>query len=321
MRTPIKPVADDAKIVMKNYQLEKAAKYGLDYIEPTQPKWFVSYPIMIVIMAVLQVMTVIYGARHFIFFSFDVSAGWLFLMPVMLYIFQIVAECYGWQYSRQMIWLNLITNVLFTSIIFLFRFIPDSTGLIHKDLQQAYTVLINPRYVAGIMMCFAVFTSDFVTSGLMCWSRFQWNGRYLIVRMIILHILSESIIISTGFIASPFNGYSLHETCIFARDAFYARTIIMITLMPAARCVIWYIQHKIEGVVVFDLAATFNPFKFGINPADSVQFNANGWDKIDSGKIDVKKIAEYYSNGILEEQHQKLADIIDKRNQEHQQAQ
>jgi hypothetical protein len=313
MRNPRKPVSDNAKIVMKNYQLEKAAKYGLDYIESTQPKWFVSYPIMIVIMAVLQVMTVIYGGRDFMFFGFDVSAGWLFLMPLMLYMFQIVSECYGWQYSRQMIWLNLITNSLFTSISFLFRFIPESTGIIHNDVQNAYIVLMNPKYIAGLMMCFAVFTSDFVTSALMCWSRFHWNGKYLVVRIAILHIVSESIIISTGFIVDPLSGYSFAETWMFARDAFYARTIIMIALIPVARFVIWFIQHKIEGVVVFDLTTRFNPFKFSINPADLVQFNADGWDKVDSGNINIKKMAEYYSNGILEEQHQKLANSIDKR--------
>ena len=73
MRTPIKPVAPDAKIVMKDYKKDKAMKYGHEYIEPTTPQWFTSYPYMIVIMAVLQVMTVLYGIKMFMFFGFDVS--------------------------------------------------------------------------------------------------------------------------------------------------------------------------------------------------------------------------------------------------------
>jgi len=34
--------------------------------------------------------------------------------------------------------------------------------------------------------------------------------------------------------------------------------------LPIAHFVIWFIQHKIEGVVVFDYKQEFSPFKFGI---------------------------------------------------------
>ncbi len=314
MRTPIKPVAPDAKTVMKNYKKDKAMKYGQEYIEPTIPQWFSSYPYMIVIMAVLQVMTVIYGGRDFVFFGFDVSAGWLFLMPIMLYTFQIVAECYGWQYSRQMIWLNLITNILFTSIVFVFRFIPESTGIIHNDLQHAYITLMNPKYISGMTMCFAVFVSDLVASALMCWSRFHWNGKYLVIRVLILHVISETIILSTGFIVDPLHGYSLLETWIFARDAFFARTIIMIALLPVVKFVIWFIRHKIEGVIVFDLSVRFNPFKFNINPADSVQFSVQGQHETHAEIVDMKKLAQAYSKLMLEEQHNKQMQEFNNRN-------
>lgn len=39
MRAPIKPISSDAKQVMEDYQKDKAKKYGMNYIEPTQPKW------------------------------------------------------------------------------------------------------------------------------------------------------------------------------------------------------------------------------------------------------------------------------------------
>jgi len=70
--------------------------------------------------------------------------------------------------------------------------------------------------------------------------------------------------------------------------------------LPIAHFVIWFIQHKIEGVVVFDYKQEFSPFKFGIKPTDSVQFNANGWDKIDVDKLDLKKIAvKFYSSRAI----------------------
>jgi uncharacterized PurR-regulated membrane protein YhhQ (DUF165 family) len=305
MRTMPKPVSPDAKDLMTGYQKEKAKKYGMEYIEPTQPKWFVSYPFMIALMAVLQVMTVMFGHKMLLFFGFQVSAGWIFLMPILFYLFQIASEVYGWQYARQIIWCNLLTNTMLVLIMSIFSVIPVG-DFDHYNIEYAYKVLLNYQTPASITMLFGMFISDFITSSLMCWSRFQWNGKFVMIRIIILHCLAESIILSGGFITGAMSGFSMAQIWQFSYDSFLARSIMMIILLPFARFIIWYIQHKIEGVVVFDYKATFNPFKFGINPADSVQFNADGWDKISVGKIDVKKMAQAYSDDFFEEQDRNM---------------
>jgi hypothetical protein len=43
MRKPRHPISDDAKVIMNNYQQEKAKKYGMPHIEPTKSKWFKLY--------------------------------------------------------------------------------------------------------------------------------------------------------------------------------------------------------------------------------------------------------------------------------------
>jgi uncharacterized PurR-regulated membrane protein YhhQ (DUF165 family) len=315
MRTPKKPVSPDAKAVMKNYHKEKAKKYGMSYIEPTQPKWFVSYPFMIAIMASVQVLNTLYGRRFTDFFGFTIGAGPLILVPILLYIFQITSECYGWQYVRQIIWCNFIVNGIITIVTFSFQYLPYSL-FNHGDLQSSYTRLVDTMWVSAAMGWVCIFMADYVTSTLMCASRFQWNGRFMMIRMIMLHCVGESVLLSGYLVTMPFNGYSMPSTLNVMWQTFVARTIMSIILLPVARFVIWFIQHKLEKVVVFDFRNNFNPFKFGINPTDSVHFNADGWDKIDSGKINLKKMAEYYNNGILEEQHQKLVDSIDSRNPE-----
>jgi uncharacterized PurR-regulated membrane protein YhhQ (DUF165 family) len=320
MKKPIKPVSPEAKVVMKNYHKEKAKKYGMEYIEPTQPKWFVSYPFMIAIMAGLQVLATIYGRLFFDVAGIDASVGNVLLLPIVLYCFQIVAECYGWQYARQIIWANFIVNGIITAVTFLITYIPISS-MTHEELKFSYVHLLGTVWVSAAITWVVVFFSDYVTSALMCESKFQFNGRFLLLRMIILHCLAEAILVSGGLIILPFNGYSMHDTIHIMLGTFTARTVSSVIMLPFARFAIWVIQHKVEKVIVFDLHARFNPFKFGINPAESVQFNADGWDRIDRGKINLKKMAEYYSNGILEEQHQKMVDSMNKRNQEQQQAQ
>jgi uncharacterized PurR-regulated membrane protein YhhQ (DUF165 family) len=312
MRTPVKPVAPDAKATMENYQKDKAAKYGLNYIEPTQPKWFVSYPYMIALMATFQIMSIMYGRKFVMYFGFNGSHGGVMLLPVVLYIFQIVAECYGWQYARQVVWCNFIVNLTTTCICLISNLFPFSS-FNHADLQSSYATLMNTMWVSALNNCIVVYFSDFISSALMCWSRFQFNGRFVLIRIIILHIVSEMILLTGSFVVLSYNGYNIQQIIPMIYSGFIARAIVSIIMLPFARFAIWFIQHKIEGVVVFDYKTDFSPFKFNINPADSVQFNANGWDKINVGKIDVKKLAEAHSNGILDEQYQKLVDSIDKR--------
>ena len=305
MRMPNKEVSPDAKMVMKNYHKEKAEKYGMQYIEPTQPKWFISYPFMIAIMACLQVLATIYGRLFFKMMGIDASVGNVVILPIVLYCFQIVAECYGWQYARQIIWANFIVNGIITIVTFCIQYIPISS-MTHEELKFSYVHLLDTVWVSAAITWVVVFFSDYVTSALMCESRFQFNGRFLLVRMIILHCLAEAILVSGGLIILPFNGYSMPDTLHIMLGTFIARTASSIIMLPFARFAIWLIQHKVEKVIVFDLRTGFNPFKFGINPSDSVQFNADGWDKIDAGKIDLKKLAKAYSEEFFEEQDRKM---------------
>ena len=124
------------------------------------------------------------------------------------------------------------------------------------------------------------FISDFITSALMCWSRFHWEGRFIFIRMTLLHLVSETILLSGGFIVLPFRGYTIQETWYLSYNSLIARTFICITLLPITRFVIWYIQHRVEGVVVFDYKIDFSLFKFKTVANDTLQFNSYKWDNL-----------------------------------------
>jgi uncharacterized PurR-regulated membrane protein YhhQ (DUF165 family) len=298
MRVPFDKPNRESVISVKQLQQEQ---YGRIL---AQPKQFIGYPVILVIMAVLQVLTVVFGSRGFLFFGFDITAGWLILMPIVFFLFQIVAECYGWQYARQIVWLNFIVNVTMLIIMYCFAYLPVN-GNTHFDTQNAYLQLFSDRWISAATMLGSMFLADYISSALMCWSKFHWRGRFLIIRILILHCVGEIIINAGGFIIEPFHGYSFSESLRFALDSFYARSIIMICLLPLVSMVIWWIQNRLEGVVVFDLNIKFAPFKFKINPDESVQFAADGWHKLESKTIDPKDLAAHYNQEIIEKQFSK----------------
>ncbi len=293
MWTPFNSLSEESVSSVKTLRKNK---YSLILDQPQQ---FIGYPIIVALMAVLQVLTIVFGLRGFIFFGFDVTAGWLILMPINFYLFQIVAECYGWQYARQIFWLNFIVNLSMTIILFSFKYLPFNGDTI-KQTQEAYFVLFNKKWIASLMMLVSMFLADYITSTLMCWSKFHWRGKYLIFRMIALHCLGELIIGSGWLIIGPFNGYNYQQCISDSFDSFYARSIIMICLLPLVRLVIWWIQNHLENVVVFDLNIRFAPFKFKINPNESVQFIAQEWKampNIEKDNLDISKfVMEYLSS-------------------------
>jgi hypothetical protein len=253
MRTPIKPVKNP-NVLMEHYREKKALNHGNDTIEPMLPKQFISYPFMVAIMSVLQILTVLFGDQMFSLFGFQVSSGWIFLMPIVIYILQISAEVYGWQYARQMVWINFLVNAILVIVLSAFSLIPVSK-FYNNDIGYAYKTLISYEISSSITMLICMFLSDFVTSSLICWSRFQFNGKYLAVRIVILHCVAESIVLLGG-ISGLVVGVPINEIVHFSADSFLARSIVMLALLPVAKMVIWFIQHRLEHAIVFDLKST-----------------------------------------------------------------
>ena len=272
------------------------------------PKPFVGYPVIVALMAVLQVLTVVFGSRGFIFFGFDITAGWLILMPVMFYLFQIVAECYGWQYARQIMWINFIVNSTMLLILLSFKYLPFN-GITHAETQHSYAVLFNDRWVSATTMLCSMFIADYITSALMSWSKFHWKGKHIFIRIAILHCIAEIVINSGGFIVESLHGYTWPIIWQDALDSFCARTIVMIALLPVASFIISWIQNSLEGVTVFDLNIRFSPFKFKINPEESVIFSTKDWNKIADKNIDPTILANHYDRESMEKILQKSSKV------------
>lgn len=274
-----------------------------EYIKPADLKTFKLYPFIIAVMATLQVLCIIYGRKFFLFFGLDVAVGGLLMMPIILFIFQIVSECYGWQYARQIVWANFVVNIIVTSVTFFCRYIPFS-AFNHFGLKTAYVVLIDTMWVSAIVNGMFVFLSDYMVSTLMSWTKFHFKGRFMFIRMMLLHILSESILLIGVFISLSYNGYTITEISNFIISTFIARAIISVSLLPVVGFTIWYIQEKVEQVMVFDSGRdSWNVFHWEIDNKNIVQFKTQDWNKLSLDKkkrVDISKIAlDYYDDKRL----------------------
>jgi len=269
-------------------------------IKPLKPKTFKAYPFIIAIMAVLQLSSIIYS-RYFtdFLFGFKITLGPLIFTPMILFIFQIVSECYGWQYARQIVWCDFIVNIFFAVITFIIKFIPISL-FTHDNLRQSYINLMNTMWVSASIIALAVFFADYFATVFMSQSRYYFKGRWLFIRLIVVHCVTEMILLSVALIQMPYNGYTMAEAWRSMYQMFIARAISVSCMAPFVMFTIWFIQNRIEGVVSFDSKKNWNIFKWSIEDKDSVQFDSEQWSKLSAQeklKLDIPAMTvEYYAN-------------------------
>lgn len=281
-------------------ELKTGGKTKQELITPLKPKAFKAYPFIVAVMAVLQLSSIIYS-RYFIdfLFGFKITLGPLIFTPTILYIFQIVSECYGWQYARQIVWCNVCVNLLFTVITGSVRYIPLSL-FTHADLRESYIHLLNTMWVTGLISTVAIFVADYFSTVFMSQSKSYFKGRGLLLRLLIVHCGTELILLSTALIQMPYNGYTMAEAYRSMYQMFIARSISATCLAPFVMFVIWMIQNRIERVVSFDSRRSWNIFKFGIEDKETVQFDAKQWNNLsvkDKLKLDIPALTvEYYAN-------------------------
>lgn len=269
-----------------------------DTISPTTPKAFNAYPFIIAIMSCLQIICTLY-ARYFVGYNgFDVPIGTLIFTPMILYIFQIVAECYGWQYARQIVWCNFFVNGLFTICTFIMKFIPLSL-FTHEDLRYSYTHLLDTIWVSSLMLWVTIFFADYISTVLTCIFRLRTKGKFILIRILSIHLASESILISSGLITMPYNGYSWHETLAFMQHIFIGRSIVSLIMSPIAYGCIWFIQNLVEQVVTFDLGKDkWTLFAWRLKDNYRVHFNAQEWKRLNpeiKRKINIIELAENHN--------------------------
>jgi uncharacterized PurR-regulated membrane protein YhhQ (DUF165 family) len=291
---------------MKEFNLKQKAlseQIQKDRIRPIVPRNFNAYPFLIAVMSAIQMLCILYG-RHFIsVFGFNVALGNLVFTPILLYIFQIVAECYGWQYARQIVWCNFFVNGTITIFTFAFKYVPY-TSFNHSDLEYSYQHLIDTIWVSALINWITIFLVDYLSTMIMCKFRSNTKGDYMILRIISVHCIAEIVVLSGGAISYLYNHFTLAEIWDLQYHMFFLRTLCAIALIPLARFIIYLIQNLVEKVVTFEYGANnWNIFHWNVQDKETIQFGTKEWNALsiqEKKNLNLNKIAlDFYTDEKL----------------------
>ena len=185
-----------------------------------------------------------------------------FLLPAAIFVFplsyivgDILTEVYGYGWTRRIIWLGFVCNLVFVFFAWIAQVLP---GAPFWEAQEAYVRILGytPRLLGASFAGYLA--GEFINSYIMARLKARTRGRWLWSRTIGSTVVGQgadtAIFITLAFIGTP----AFAPEMIFFHWA--AKTGIEIILTPLTYFIVNRLKTS-EGAEVFDEGISFNPFR------------------------------------------------------------
>lgn len=181
------------------------------------------------------------------------------LFPVTYIFNDLIAEVYGFQKAKLIIWLGFAMNFFMVVYFQLTIALPYPA---YFENQAPYaTVLGNTvRALSASLAAYAV--GSFMNATIMSKLKVKYSGRGLFGRAIISTIVGEALD-SVIFVCILFGGlFTWDQILIMIGTQTIFKTAYEIVIFPVTNIVIKKVK-KYEGIDVYDYNVSYNPFKRG----------------------------------------------------------
>ncbi len=178
----------------------------------------------------------------------------IFVFPLSYIFGDILTEVYGYRWTRKVIWLGFIANLIFVAFVWVGQILPPAP---FWEGQKAYESILGytPRLLAASFLGYLA--GEFVNSFIMAKMKILTQGRWLWSRTIGSTIVGQgldtSIFITLAFIGTP----SFMPAMILYH--WLAKTAIEALATPLTYAMVNFLKKK-EAIDTYDYETDFNPF-------------------------------------------------------------
>lgn len=217
----------------------------------------------ITLLAMLYVTTtltsVVLAYRTIAIGPFIIPGGTV-IFPLSYFLGDVVAEVYGYKFSRQLIWFSVISNFIFASVIMIVIHLPAPTYLVSANTyKQVFSHTL--RFVcSGTTGCII---SSFVNIYIISKSKIYLHGKYFWLRSTTATAFGE-LTLTTIVALLTFIGI-VPGTTIFTIivSAFTFKIIYgLIAVWPAT--ILASFLKRTENTDVYDFNTNFSPFSLKV---------------------------------------------------------
>ncbi|MCU7838873.1 MAG: queuosine precursor transporter [Candidatus Thiodiazotropha sp. (ex Troendleina suluensis)] len=188
--------------------------------------------------------------------SFVLPAG-IICFPVAYIINDVLAEVYGYQKTKSVVWWSFAALFLMSMLYFASVHLPSAGFWEHQDAYSQLFGLV-PRIAAASFFAFLVgsFLNAYALSKMKIWS----EGKHLWMRTIGSTVIGEGAD-SVIFNFTAFYGiFATQDLLLIALSGFVLKTLYEVLATPLTYYVINKVK-SIEGIDTYDRGISYNPFK------------------------------------------------------------
>ena len=178
----------------------------------------------------------------------------IFVFPLSYIFGDILTEVYGYRWTRKVIWLGFICNLILVFFVWVGQILPTAP---FWDGQEAYERILGytPRLLAASF--FGYLTGEFANSFILAKMKIMTQGRWLWSRTIGSTVIGQGldtlIFITLAFIGTP------SFVPIIILYHWLAKTAIEAIATPLTYTIVNYLKAK-EAIDTYDDKTNFNPF-------------------------------------------------------------
>jgi len=217
----------------------------------------------ITLLAMLYVTTtlasVILSYRTIAIEPFIIPGGTV-IFPLSYFLGDVVAEVYGYKFSRQLIWFSVISNFVFASVIMIVIYLPTPTYFVYTNAYKqalGHTLrFVCSGTTGGII-------GSFVNIYIISKSKIYMHGKYFWLRSTIATAFGE-ITLTTIVVLLAFTGIVPGSTMLtLIISAFTFKIMYGLIVVWPATILTSFLKRK-ENSDVYDFNTNFSPFSLKV---------------------------------------------------------
>lgn len=180
------------------------------------------------------------------------------IIPIVFSLGDIIADVYGYQISRKLIWNALICQFIFGILITLAINFPSP----HNDINnihynEAFKHIIRTNITSCMSVSSGMFTNAFLMSKIKIWM----NGKRFWIRTILSSSISEFVLCFVAYVTLYWGLKTPFEIWEIILSVWYYKLIFALVAAPFISIIASKLK-KLEGCDIFDHGVNYNPFLY-----------------------------------------------------------
>ncbi|MBP9777559.1 MAG: queuosine precursor transporter [Rickettsiaceae bacterium] len=215
------------------------------------------YPILLIALYINFLLLTVSLANRFFEIAGMTEPGGILVFPLAFIILDIVAEVYGYAYSRLFIWIGAASEIIFSLVAVFITHLPSPE---YFSLTNEYQLVFDPtiRFVASTLI--ATIIGEFTNIYFLSKWKLKFQGRSFILRAFCATGLGQLILsIIVDFLA--FSGkMTMKELIVLILCGYLWKMISLVIFLFPSFLIINKLK-EIDKVDNYDVNVNFNPFR------------------------------------------------------------